>query len=461
MGGNPVDVESLVSQLAEFSSDGRFIADAKPADASFPKIIWCNAAACEQSGYARSVLLGGPLERLLGGGKRAEIEAEISDLMQRPEPIRRQFQNHKKDGSPYWVSLTLRPACDPSNPCRYWLGFLHDISDFEKMRGNLTTTRQKMELSQKRLWDAIEALPDAFVMYDKENRLVVCNSKYKELYSASAPAIFPNAKFEDIMRFGIENGQYPEAEGREEAWLKERLDRRKRASKPFERELPGNRYIVIHDVETQNGDIVGLRTDVTELRRKKIELERLSSSLEAAKAVAETESRTDPLTKVGNRRGLDLFMDSISERCAADSEIALIHVDLDHFKEINDIYGHSAGDYVLCIVANMLCETTTSEDYVARVGGDEFVIVLPSNNARNIAEIAAKRIITECEKAVIFEGYELEFSASIGIAVAEETKITGLMEKADVALYDAKAAGRGRYVCFTPVSPYDTASHTL
>ncbi len=445
-----MELEDLVNQIAELASDGIFIADARPLDTCFPKILWCNDAACVQSGYARSELLGGPLDPILGGKLGSEVLAEIRDHLAANEPVRKRFRNYKKDGTPYWVSLSLRPTGDQTDSNRYWIGFQHDITDYEDLRGSLASARQELELSQKRLWDAIEALPDAFVMYDKDNRLVVCNNKYKEFYAESAQAIFPGAAFEDIMRFGIQNGQYPEAAGKEEEWLKSRLDRNNRTSKPFERELPGERYIVIHDVETDNGDIVGLRTDVTELRRKKIKLEKLSKSLAHAKAVAETESRTDPLTGVGNRRGLDLFMDNIAERSSAGSEVALIHIDLDRFKEINDVYGHSAGDHVLRVVASVLRDAIRSEDFVARVGGDEFVIVFPSRKARDAAESTARRIISECKKAVIFEGNELRFGASIGIAVAERTDMGGLMDSADVALYDAKASGRGRYVCYAP-----------
>ncbi len=443
-----MELEGLVSQLAEFVSDGIFIADARPSDAFFPEIVWCNDAACEQFGSSRSELIGESLEVVLGRSNGTEVLAAMRDQLPKHIPICKKIQNYRRDGTPYWVNLSLRPAPDQEVPYRFWIGIQHDITVFEDMRQNLDSTRQELHLTEKRLWDAIEALPDAFVMYDKDNRLVACNTKYKEFYAASAPAIFPGATFEDIMRFGLQNGQYPEAAGREEEWLSERLDRANRASKPFERKLPGERYIVIHDVETDNGDIVGLRTDVTELRRKKVELEKLSAALARAKDVAETESRTDPLTGVGNRRGLNLYMDKIAERSAVGPEIALIHVDLDRFKIINDVYGHSAGDHVLCVVADVLRDNTRSDDFVAQVGGDEFVIVLSSQEAQNAAERTAKRIISACKETVFFGGIEMRFGASIGIAVAERANLSSLMESADVALYDAKASGRGRYVCY-------------
>lgn len=363
-------------------------------------------------------------------------------------PIQERLENTKKDGTRYHANISLQPVDDKRLPDRLWIGCQQDFSDSQEMSSQLAIARQELNLYKQRLWDAIEALPDAFVMFNAENRLVVCNNKYKEFYAASAPAIHPGAAFEDIMRFGLENGQYPEAQGREEVWLQERLDRSKRTANPTTRELPGGRHVLIHDIVTSNGDVVGLRTDVTELQKKKNDLELLSVSLAHAKEVAEAASRTDPLTGVGNRRGLDTFMAKLIKPIIVETQIALIHIDLDHFKQINDQYGHAAGDEVLCEVADIFRKSTRPEDFVARVGGDEFVIVLLSNKAQRAAKTVAKRIIAACKKAFRLNEHKLEFSTSIGIAISDNGEFGGLRENADSALYEAKSAGRGKYVCF-------------
>jgi len=445
-----LDIDRLVGQIAEYASDGIFVADFAANISSEPIILWCNKSLCQQSGYEKSELLGKPLHNVIGGQKQSKIFSEISDRIHQNTSIRKRFENHRNDGSGYQVSLFLQPVENKEFPNRYWIGFQRDNLENEEMRSELEIARQELKLYKRRLWDAIEALPDAFVMYDTNNLLVVCNSKYKEFYSASSPAIFQGAAFEDIMRFGVENGQYPEAEGKEdkwlEDWLNERLDRRNRTAKPIERELPGNRHILIHDIETGSGDIVGLRTDVTELQHKKKELEKLTISLAKAKEQAESASRTDSLTGLGNRRGLDTFMAQVARPGKIKFEVALIQIDLDHFKAVNDEYGHAAGDQVLCAAADALREATRAEDYIARVGGDEFVIVLLSKKAQKAAETVAKRVIAASQKAVLYDGHALNFGTSIGIAVSTEGELLRLQEHADMALYDAKDQGRGKYI---------------
>ncbi|WP_299343552.1 diguanylate cyclase [uncultured Maritalea sp.] len=447
-----IDIDRLVGQIAEFASDGIFVAELVNDGSSFPTILWCNSSACAQSGYKSSELRGKPLYRIIGGQKDAKVFVEIADRMQQPTPIQKRFENVAKDGTGYQVCLSLRPVEDKKFPNRYWIGLQRDDTENDSMRNDLKTARQELKLYKRRLWDAIEALPDAFVMYDINDRLVVCNNKYKEFYAASAPAIYPGASFVDIMRYGVENGQYPEAKGREEEWLQDwfqwHLDRRRSSTKPLERELPGDRHILIHDIETENGDIVGLRTDVTELQQKKKELEKLTISLEKARKEAEIASLTDPLTRVGNRRGLTRFLEQVAKPGKTDFEVAFIHFDLDHFKEVNDEYGHAAGDLVLCKVADALRKSTRSEDFIARVGGDEFVVVLLSKNAQRAAEKIAKRLLDDCKREVRFDDNLLSYGISIGIAVSTSGELDDLQERADKALYDAKAQGRGTYVCY-------------
>lgn len=359
-------------------------------------------------------------------------------------------------GNNIWVRAAGRPIYQ-DGIITSLIGAFQDITERRKSEATLQDSEKKAKKAQQRLWAAIEALPEAFVMYDAEDRLVICNKKYKEVYAASAPAIFEGAAFEDVIQFGLDNGQYPEAVGQEEAWLHERLDRHKNPSGPMEQSLTGDKFLQIHEVRTKQGDTVGFRTDVTELHRQKCalecqasELERQAVALNKAKQDAEVASLTDALTGLGNRRGLDLLLEDWAQQVAPGFEVALIHVDLDRFKAINDVFGHAAGDHVLCVVSQILRDSVRSNEYIARVGGDEFVIAATSRNAQRAAKTIADRIITACQVSVDFDGKELRFGASIGIAFAKKLGIGNLMENADIALYDAKASGRNRCTLFTP-----------
>jgi len=124
------------------------------------------------------------------------------------------------------------------------------------------------EQSKRQLRDAIETLADGFVLYDEDDRLVLCNQRYREIYALSAPALVPGTRFEDILRFGLRHGQYADAVGREEAWLKERLRAHRRASSVIEQHLPDDRWLRIIERTTPDGGRVGLRIDITELKRQ-------------------------------------------------------------------------------------------------------------------------------------------------------------------------------------------------
>ncbi|GAA3868174.1 EAL domain-containing protein [Celeribacter arenosi] len=359
-------------------------------------------------------------------------------------------------GNDIWVRAAGRPIFENGINTGL-IGAFQDITERRKIAQTLQDSETKAKKAQQRLWGAIEALPEAFVMYDAEDRLVTCNKKYKEVYAASAPAIFEGAAFEDIIQFGLDNGQYPEAVGQEEAWLQERLERHKNPSGPMEQSVVGDRFLQIHEVRTEQGDTVGFRTDVTELHRQKRALERQASEMERqalalikAMQDAEAASLTDGLTGLGNRRGLDMLLEDWEQRVAPGFEVVLIHVDLDRFKAINDVFGHAAGDHVLCVVSQILRDSVRSNEYIARVGGDEFVIAATFKNAQSAAEIIADRIIKACQESVDFNGQELRFGASIGIALAKNIGIGDLMENADIALYDAKSSGRNRCTLFTP-----------
>jgi signal transduction histidine kinase/BarA-like signal transduction histidine kinase len=121
------------------------------------------------------------------------------------------------------------------------------------------TTRAKMQLV-----NAIEALDDGFVMYDAEDRLVLANHRYRELYALSAPAMIEGARFEDILRYGLARGQYADGIGREEAWLRERLAAHKTQS-PVQQTLADGRVLQIVERQTDDGGRVGLRVDITGL----------------------------------------------------------------------------------------------------------------------------------------------------------------------------------------------------
>ncbi|MDC0736694.1 GGDEF domain-containing protein [Cognatishimia sp. SS12] len=176
---------------------------------------------------------------------------------------------------------------------------------------------------------------------------------------------------------------------------------------------------------------------------------KLNRRLQAEKAVAETQAYTDTLTGLKNRRAVDHILQRF---LAAGVGFALMQLDLDFFKTVNDTRGHAAGDYVLQQVARILREETRALDEVARIGGDEFVLLFQGNVDETLLTSIAERIISRVQEPIFFKGDTCTISASIGIApVRAGTVLTAqqVFANADLALYASKENGRGRYTVFT------------
>lgn len=181
-------------------------------------------------------------------------------------------------------------------------------------------------------------------------------------------------------------------------------------------------------------------------------LERENKRLRDLATVVSRESNEDPLTGLSNRRHLELRLnDYLAALRGSGEEFAVVFVDLDRFKSVNDTLGHEAGDALLVSVAETLRRLSQKDDTVARLGGDEFVVIRQLGTSALDISGLADAIILELGKKFSFEGRSISRSASVGVAIA--TKMTEspeqIMVDADAALYHAKASGRARWSYFT------------
>ena len=413
-------------------------------------VAWCNAAFERATGFPAAETRGRPLAGLLAEDDDGGLQDWLEAALAADRPFRGILPLRCREGGALraeWQASPWQSGADGA----HWVCLIRDITIDMDLRDALADAKAEADRTRARLWAAIEAAPDAFVIYDSDDRLVLFNERYRQLYAASAPALTPGTRFEDILRAGLAEGQYPEAAGREEAWLASRMAQHRAPRGPIEQELPGDRHLQIRERRTPEGDTVGFRIDVTELKRQQRLLEEQAAALARQMERIEETARTDTLTGLGNRRGLDLRLRAMTARPPAPGAgRAFLHVDLDRFKQINDMYGHAAGDRVLQEVAGILRRSVRPGDYVARVGGDEFAIVIEAEEVEQVAEGVAARVIEACRVPVVHEGTACHFGASIGIAVGGADGATeGLMEDADIALYAAKAQGRNRAAPFS------------
>jgi diguanylate cyclase (GGDEF)-like protein len=178
------------------------------------------------------------------------------------------------------------------------------------------------------------------------------------------------------------------------------------------------------------------------------ELRALNARLQGDKVVAEEQALTDALTGLRNRRGLDLAMEALTG-----PDFALVHLDLDRFKQVNDELGHAAGDHVLLEVARILREESRKVDTVARIGGDEFVLLMPGMDHADTALARIGHIIARLSEPIAFDDALCRIGASAGVILAAQAAgapLSHLLAHADAALYAAKRAGRGRVLPWQP-----------
>lgn len=177
---------------------------------------------------------------------------------------------------------------------------------------------------------------------------------------------------------------------------------------------------------------------------------KLNQRLQGARIAAEEQAFTDTLTGLKNRRAMDHVLGRLVN---GQLPFAVMHIDLDYFKAVNDTLGHAAGDHVLQAVARIMVEETRETDTVARVGGDEFTLILPDVQGEAILRRVGRRIIDRLEEPIPFQGEVCKISASIGtVWIQGETSLTleAILEDADVALYASKHAGRARQTFYSP-----------
>jgi signal transduction histidine kinase len=181
----------------------------------------------------------------------------------------------RPDGSISHRRMSARPFRDKAGVFRGYRGCVSDET-------SIYESQNRAKAAELRLLEAIESIPDGFMLFDADDRLVLCNKKIHEFYSLASSANVPGARFEDILRYGLERGQYSAAVGREEEWLTERLAAHREPHHPIEQELPGGRWILIDEMRTRDGGMVGTRTDITALKAREAELRQAKETAEVA-----------------------------------------------------------------------------------------------------------------------------------------------------------------------------------
>ncbi|MEO1600512.1 MAG: PAS-domain containing protein, partial [Pseudomonadota bacterium] len=268
-----------LSAVAENTTNAVFIVD------RHHRITWVNRAFTELTGYEPVEALGRVPGDLLHSEKTdAAHAARISKAIEAGEPLSLSMQHRARSGRDFWVWSEIRPLTDDRGDHVGMLSVLTDITERRAFEKRLIAAERDARAARRQLLSAIEALPDGFVLYDAEDRLVVCNETFRSIVPEIADACLPGAKLEDILRVGLDRSVFADAIGREDAWLKDRIEAFRRPIAVTEIALSDGRHIRSVDKAMPDGGRVGLRVDITEFRESE---DRLRSAERAAKTAHE------------------------------------------------------------------------------------------------------------------------------------------------------------------------------
>ncbi|WP_378945748.1 putative bifunctional diguanylate cyclase/phosphodiesterase [Mesorhizobium sp. ANAO-SY3R2] len=406
-------------------------------------IAYVNDLFCQISGYRRSELVGRKHNVVNSGLHPRHFFADMWRTIAGGGLWHGEICNRSKGGALYWVDTTIVPLLAPSGKIQSYVSIRYDITRRKAAEAALSAENEKRREAEALLRDIIEAIPDAVAAFDANDRLVLFNETFKRYYSASAPIIELGISFESILRFGVEIGQFniarktPDAR---EAWIAARMREHRNPGKRVLQQLSDGRWLQMRERQSRTGHVVGVRTDITDLKQ--------------AELVIKRQAEQDPLTGLLNRAVLlDRLTDAIAASERSGREGALLLVDLDDFKSVNDTLGHDAGDVLLLTIAQRFREVLRKSDTIARLGGDEFAIIVPNLAGAEDAIRVAEKILACVERPTDIEHRTLNPRCSIGVAMFPSDGDTPkeLLKHADIALYQAKAHGRGMSCFFDPV----------
>jgi diguanylate cyclase (GGDEF)-like protein len=330
-------------------------------------------------------------------------------------------------GTPYYVAMSL--------VCAVFLVTLIKLSaNLHRIFMGALVAREREAALAGQFDTALNNMPHGLCMFRADGRLAVMNHRFSEMMCLSDDLVQNGASADGIVAACVRAGSISAASG--EIILDEIGNSQAKEIVTADPDLKGNRSLSWTVQPMADGGAVVLLEDITERRNAEARISHLA--------------RYDELTALPNRLN---FRDEIEHLLAishsAERLSALLFIDLDQFKQVNDTLGHPCGDQLLCAVANRLREMLRPEDFVARFGGDEFVVFQQNINSPEDAASLARRIVERLSERYRIDNHLVEIGASVGIALTSPEGVSAdtLLKNADMALYRAKADGRGTF-CF-------------
>ena len=410
--------QARLADALESSQEGVVVVDANDS------IALANAQAVDLLGISSNLLKPGtPLSQLQPALEHAVASGQV--LMRRDDEPQATSEALMLDGR--WLRVSRSPTSDQ--------GFIVLCSDISRMKAQeRSLLERKMQLEQVnvQLDLALNNMAHGLCMFDPERRLIICNDRYAKMYGLSAELTKPGTPLYAIMQYLVEKKTF--AESGEETFAAINARPRDGFSQLIKSFTDG-RLVAISYQGTADGGWVAIHEDITERQKAEAHIAHLA--------------RHDQLTDLPNRVFLREELEKRLRRLRHGDKFAVLWLDLDRFKSVNDSLGHPIGDKLLTAVASTLTSCVDGDDFVARLGGDEFAIIQADVGRPEESGVLASRIIERLGAPYEIEGQQLNIGVSIGLAIApiDGKNADQLLKNADLAMYRAKADGRGSY-CF-------------
>ena len=327
------------------------------------------------------------------------------------------------------ISIHHQPMADGG-----WVATHQDVTEEAQRVAALEARERELALQNLRFDAAVNNMRQGLCMFDKDEQLVICNQPYASIYGLPPDLTVPGTTFTQILEHVFIQRGMPE--GVRAAVIEEMRTARNSRSPSDVVALNDGRSIRIQMHMMADGGWVATHEDITEQRRIEERIRHLA--------------RHDALTDLPNRAHFREEMQKLEAHIKRGETVAVLVLDLDHFKAVNDTFGHAAGDEVLVTVGQRLRQAARDTDVVARLGGDEFAVLVHTLDSPRDAAVIAERMVKSVAEPMQAGGHQVMIGTSIGIAMApgDGEDAETLLKNADTALYRAKSEGRGNYHFF-------------
>jgi diguanylate cyclase (GGDEF)-like protein len=436
MDPGPFDPIRILQEAIDHLSLGVIIFDGKR------EVVFCNKRYMEIYRLsAEQVKPGTPTSELI----RHRLNLGLKVLSKPDEYIRERVGDAVVAGTTMQEFTDGRVIADTVHPMPGGGGIAthEDITAREEMSARLKMQNelgrqqeQSLKVRNLQFDTAINNMSQGLCFFDASHRLIVCNDRYIDMYDLPHGRVGPGTPLAEIVDMRFEAGSFPEMTRDE--YLKWR-NKVAISHEPTDSivELGNGKTFKIRHRPMPDGGWVATHEDITEQRRSELKIEYMAHH--------------DALTDLANRVLLNERLEqALGQRIHREEMVAVHHLDLDQFKAVNDTFGHPAGDKLLKIVADRLRTLVRETDTIARMGGDEFVVVQAAIADPAEATSLAQRIIASMSEPFDLDGHQAVIGASVGIAVgpSDGLKPDRLLRNADLALYRAKGDGRGTFRFF-------------